>query len=59
MSISDLVAAGGPTSADAFEAYEAPWRRLVEARRKQWAPVIAEALSKAHTHSEIEEERWQ
>ncbi|MFE7624272.1 hypothetical protein [Streptomyces sp. NPDC057509] len=47
-------AATGPTSADVFEAYEAPWKRAVEARRQKWAPVIAEALSKAHTDHEEE-----
>ncbi|MYW28335.1 hypothetical protein [Streptomyces sp. SID2119] len=45
-------AAVGQTSADAFRAHEAPWRRLVEARRQKWAPLIAEALSKAHTLSQ-------
>ncbi|MFD4234278.1 hypothetical protein [Streptomyces sp. NPDC058542] len=45
---------GGPTSADLFEAHEAPWRRLVEARRQKWAPLIEEALSKAHTLAEEE-----
>ncbi|OSC76499.1 hypothetical protein B5180_01715 [Streptomyces sp. BF-3] len=44
----------GQTSTDVFEAHETPWRRLVEARRQKWAPLIAEALSKAHTLTEEE-----
>ncbi|MGW2515008.1 hypothetical protein ACWC0A_37700 [Streptomyces scopuliridis] len=46
-----------PTSADAFRIHMRPWERVMEARRRKWAPVISEALSKAHTR--IEEERWQ
>lgn len=40
------------TSGAYFPDREAPWRRLVEARRQKWAPLVAEALSKAHTLSQ-------
>ncbi|MEV4971987.1 hypothetical protein [Streptomyces scopuliridis] len=46
-----------PTSADAFRIHIRPWERVVEARWGKWAPVISEALGKAHTLSE--EEAWQ
>ncbi|GGY88813.1 hypothetical protein CP967_31280 [Streptomyces nitrosporeus] len=49
--------ATSPTSADAFEAHKAPFNRAVETRRQKWAPLIEEALSKAHTL--VEEEAWQ
>lgn len=39
-------------SAHLVEAHEAPYRRAVEARRQKWAPLITEALSKAHTLSQ-------
>lgn len=39
-------------SAHLVEAHEAHFWRAVEARRQKWAPVIAEALSKAHTLSQ-------
>ncbi|MFJ3588606.1 hypothetical protein ACIQUY_04860 [Streptomyces sp. NPDC090231] len=44
-----------PSSGDAFRAHLRPWERVVEARRRKWAPLVAEALCKAHT--QIEEER--
>lgn len=41
-----------PTSADAFRAHMRPWERVMEARRRKWAPLVEEALRKAHTHIE-------
>ncbi|WP_329168340.1 hypothetical protein OG709_30010 [Streptomyces sp. NBC_01267] len=29
-----------------------PWERVMEARRRKWAPLVEEALHKAHTLSE-------
>ncbi|MFE5093248.1 hypothetical protein ACFRCI_23525 [Streptomyces sp. NPDC056638] len=45
---------GQPTSADAFRAHMRPWERVMEARRRKWAPLIEEALRKAHADSEEE-----
>ncbi|MFB8071100.1 hypothetical protein [Streptomyces californicus] len=41
-------------SAQLVEAQEAPYRSAVEARRQKWAPLVEEALSKAHTLAEEE-----
>ncbi|WP_405927887.1 hypothetical protein OG554_03560 [Streptomyces griseus] len=49
-----IVSGMGSPSGAYFPDREAPWRRLVEARRQKWAPVIAEALNKAHTLSQEE-----
>ncbi|MFE7399584.1 hypothetical protein [Streptomyces sp. NPDC057557] len=46
--------ASAPSSADAFRAHMRPWERVMEARRRKWAPLVEEALSKAHTQSEEE-----
>ncbi|MFE6493390.1 hypothetical protein [Streptomyces sp. NPDC057748] len=42
------------THTDAFRAHMRPWERVMEARRRKWAPLVEEALSKAHTQSEEE-----
>ncbi|MGW6638492.1 hypothetical protein [Streptomyces cyaneofuscatus] len=42
----------GPTFADVVEAREGSLTRAAEARRQRLAPLIAEALSKAHTLSQ-------
>ncbi|MGP3750866.1 hypothetical protein [Streptomyces sp. IBSNAI001] len=43
-----------PRSSDVVRAHMRPWELAVEARRRKWAPLVAEALSKAHTLSEEE-----
>ncbi|MGW1547491.1 hypothetical protein [Streptomyces sp. NPDC002346] len=43
-----------PTSGDLLRAYEAPWKDFVEERRRKWAPLVEEALRKAHALSEEE-----
>ncbi|WP_069752935.1 hypothetical protein [Streptomyces sp. EN16] len=48
------LAGAGRTTAELIEAHEAPFRRAVEARQQKWAPLIEEALSKAHTLAEEE-----
>ncbi|WP_327712406.1 hypothetical protein OG912_32305 [Streptomyces sp. NBC_00464] len=44
-----------PCTDDAFRAHMRPWELVVEARRRKWAPLVAEALSKART--QLEEEK--
>jgi len=43
-----------PTSADYFRAREQPLMAAIERRRRKWAPLVEEALRKAHTHAEEE-----
>jgi hypothetical protein len=42
----------GQTSGEFIRAYEAPFMDAVERRRRKWAPLVAEALRKAHTLAE-------
>jgi len=49
-----LVLGMGQTSGEFFSAYEAPAMDAVERRRRKWAPLVEEALRKAHTHAEEE-----
>lgn len=46
------LAGTGRTTAELIDAHEAPYRSAVEARRQKWAPLVEEALSKAHTLAE-------
>jgi hypothetical protein len=41
----------GPSSADAFRAYEQPYADAVERHRQRWTSALSWALSKAHTLS--------
>ncbi|MER5501348.1 hypothetical protein ABT096_29665 [Streptomyces sp. NPDC002561] len=43
-----------PTHTDAFRTRLRPWERVMEARRRKWAPLVAEAFSEAHTYAEEE-----
>jgi hypothetical protein len=42
----------GQTSGEFFSAYEAPFVDAIERRRRKWAPLVEEALRKAHTLAE-------
>jgi hypothetical protein len=46
------IAGSGPTSGDLIRAYEQPFVDAVERRRRKWAPLVEEALRKAHTLAE-------
>jgi hypothetical protein len=49
-----LVMGMGQTSGEFVSAYEAPLKEAAERRRRKWAPLVEEALRKAHTHAEEE-----